>query len=533
MKNVETIVDVCNEHTLEQVFECISRLNNGSDHVVVRAYGGNLSKGVQIAQILEDELGAHIDKSSINTVKVYKDYTIPYIEIPIIASKTHIDRDESSKPKIKEQFGDLNFINFPTYHLLLNWYLSKFHELKFQVRDRDHRVLLLLTVRKEGDRITYQKGSHLSRRNRRDNTSRYSIDYSNKVDDTLYRSGVLMPARWEKIAEKLSMQDDVILGLDTNMLYKSAITRFLLPAVGLIEPRGYMHTPSWILLVVPGTVMHELEEAANLRDDYGKLLDNGRMGFRALQEIIELSENIDIPGISLFIYGESDPALDTKGDLINLRKDIHRLYEDYRKHTFGSEDRYPFRIRKSSAGDMTIRTQFKKFLGQLDFHKETFFLTADKTNAALALAEGLHPIYISYPGIPSRQTEPFEGLTLPDKNPDSDLVIRLNPPLGTLIYEMAVTFGDIIVSCGDKAVTFTCDPKGESLGHWLRKRLQIKRPDLEALLEDYKGKFDLKECVRIWKTLNDKIENIEWIVDLEDVFTPDTHAEAEPNPAVS
>ena len=43
---------------------------------------------------------------------------------------------------------------------------------------------------------------------------------------------------------------------------------------------------------------------------------------------------------------------------------------------------------KLSTGDMIIRDQFKQFLRQIDFHKGMYFLTSDKSNAALAQTEG-------------------------------------------------------------------------------------------------------------------------------------------------
>ena len=333
--------------------------------------------------------------------------------------------------------------------------------------------------------------------------------------EALRRCGLLFPARWEKIAETISMQDDIILGLDTNLLYNCSITQYLLPAVGIIEPKGYMHTPNWVLLVVPGTVMYELEEAADQRDSTGKLSKIGRNAFRALQEIIELSENVDIPGVSLLIHGESDPALDTKGYLEQIRRDLFNIFEssgnlsDDRKH---GRKGTKYRRHKSSMADMMIRGQFKSFLSQMDFHKGTYFLTADKTNSALAQAEGLNPIYLGYSG----KNKSIEGFSV--VNEDNGEKIQFHPSLGNLIYEMAVSFGQIVIQSGDLITTLECDRKGESLGRWLNKQLRIHEEELKELLHVYHGRFDLEECANIWKKLINKFEEVDWLVDIEDEF---------------
>jgi len=96
-------------------------------------------------------------------------------------------------------------------------------------------------------------------------------DDKEKLKAALSRSGVFMPKNWENIAKEISKYDDIILGIDTNILYNCSLSEHFLPSLTLIEPNEYVHTPNWILITVPNSVMHELEGAANIRKDGGLL----------------------------------------------------------------------------------------------------------------------------------------------------------------------------------------------------------------------------------------------------------------------
>ncbi|HAA12924.1 MAG TPA: hypothetical protein DCE41_15020 [Cytophagales bacterium] len=321
--------------------------------------------------------------------------------------------------------------------------------------------------------------------------------------EALSRCGLFPPRNWHEIANKLSKHDDVVLGLDTNVLRNAFVTAQLLPSLSLVEPKKYVHTPNWILLVVPGTTMFELEEAANARTEGGQLNYTGRAGFRALQEILTLSENVDISGLSLLIAGEADPVLDAKSELKSISKGIEALNNNSRGH-------HSYKVYKSSSGDMTIRSQFKNMLRQLDFHKGAYFITADKTNAALALAEGLQPIFVGSPEYPRLNQE----ICLEEQSPIQQF------SLGKLLYELAVAFGDFRITTKDKSFSFAleADKKGESLHNWLHKKLRIHNSDLNKLVNQYRGRFDLKKAVSLYQSLTKDFETVDWLAELTHAF---------------
>ena len=166
------------------------------------------------------------------------------------------------------------------------------------------------------------------------------------------------------------MYDDVLLGLDTNILYNCSISEHLIPFLSLINPKEFVHTPNWILLVITSAVMHELEEASNIRDKYGKLQKQGRIGYRALQEIMELNQNKGIAGLSIMIVGQFDPVLDTRVELQGLRldlereriKDIKNRHKEEKTENITTSDKIKEALEiesvksyKSSSGDMIIR----------------------------------------------------------------------------------------------------------------------------------------------------------------------------------
>lgn len=332
-----------------------------------------------------------------------------------------------------------------------------------------------------------------------------------EVNTALSRCGLFLPEKWCEIGEKLSKYDDIILGLDTNILYHCSMSRHLLPIVSLIEPREFVHTPNWLLLIVPSTVMYELEEAVNIRDK-GFLVYKGRMGFRALQEVMELSENINIPGVSLLIHGETNPVLDMKNNIFAIRKDIGKYVRDLNGNQFGQN------FKKSSGGDMAIRYQFKKFLSQIDFHKGTFFLTADKSCSALAQAEGLCPIYIPYSHLFADNPRPFSITECYEKGIEGTGELTFSAPLGSILYELAVSFGEIIISCGDQSPSIECDRRGDDIGRWVHKQLRISKDDLGILLRNYSGRFNLDKACRLFKKITKKFENVEWLTEMGGAF---------------
>ena len=502
-------IDVINYNTQEYILECLSLFNIGHNRITLRAYGGHLGKGIEIARILQKEVGVTIHNNRLNSIEINK-AEILFIEIPLEIKSSELDKKKPHETeKIREDFDENDFVNYSTYQLLLDWYFRKSGTLTISARHKNNSALTLLDINEDrGNRnYIYYK------------VDKYSTEEGigeHEVNDALYRAGLLFPDRWKKIGQRLSKYDDVILGLDTNIFYSCNISRHLLSILSLVEPKEYVHTPNWLLLVVPSTVMYELEEAANVRDDKGLLLNRGRKGFRSLQEIMELSENIDIPGVSLLIHGETNPVIDMRNNLFEIRKDI---YKYARKLNGDDQSTQPFK--KTSGGDMAIRSQFKKFLNQIDFHKGTYFLTADRSCSTLAQAEGLRPIFIPSPHPSTKQPGQLPLVTLPTEVEDRKKQPSVKVPLGNIIYEMAVSFGEIVIACGDHTPSIMCDRKGRDIGRWVQKQLIMKKDDLTMLLENYTGRFSLKKASRLLKKINKRFESNDWLTNMDGAFSSD------------
>jgi hypothetical protein len=288
---------------------------------------------------------------------------------------------------------------------------------------------------------------------------------SESILASLYRAGLVLSPVWKDVAVQLSHYDDAILGLDTNILSEAVISEHVLSSLYLVTADPYIYRPKWIFIIIPSAVVHELEQGANIRNEFGLLRWAGRRSFRALQEILDLDRNADLSGISLMIVGETDPILDARTELRALRRDMIRSNRGYVK---------------ASSGDMIIRTQYESFLRQISFHKGVFFLTADKSNSALADVEGLHSIYYRRPGIDSTKE-----IREPEIRCESAKSLRKQIPVGKLIYELAVEFGTIQLQWNHDSCTVMCDPKGETLDHWQFRELKL--PEVGRLLNIYES----------------------------------------------
>ena len=483
---MEKLIDICSKGFLEYTFECITFFNSFPDgKLTLRGVGSaNIANVVEINHILKRKINifrikqASIRMGSLEICKIDS----PVIEICLVCEniiKEHI---------FENIYNENDFIPYPIYNLLLNWRIHENKKDSIKVNDND-KLINILEIESNENLIKY----YIKEGN--------SKEITNQVSCALGRAGIYLPGNLKDIGQKLSMYDDVLLGLDTNILYNCSISEHLIPFLSLINPKEFVHTPNWILLVVTSAVMHELEEASNIRNKNGTLRKPGRMGYRALQEIMELNQNKGIAGLSIVIVGQFDPVLDTRVELQGLRDDLEkgRIKEIKDKYNGKNSGNIIANARskeweiesvksyKSSSGDMIIRDQFKGFLKQIDFHKGIYFLTADKTNAALSRAEGLHPVY-------------FKPVTRPSEILDSlGQNINIHVALGKLIYEFAVEFGDIYFTCGNTKISIQCDVKGESLDTWLKRELKIN--NMGCLIENYKGIYGLKEIIKVWNEL--------------------------------
>jgi hypothetical protein len=234
--------------------------------------------------------------------------------------------------------------------------------------------------------------------------------------------------------------------------------------------------------------MHEIEQLANSRDSRGKLTLNGRLGYRALAEILEIDQCRDLSGISLLVVGEANPVLDARVELRGLRTDMKaKSLTDI--------------VKRVAAGDTHIRDQFKQFLRQISFHKGTYFLTADKSNNALARAEGLSSVYFA-PAVSDVIQKAGMQITMP-RILDGEAP-RLTVPLGKVIFELAVQFERIWIQGAGLSICVESDLVGESLIHWVHKRIRMRGPHLKALLEMYAAadRYSLIHAEKVWHKLN-------------------------------
>src|SRR3989441_293447 len=287
-----------------------------------------------------------------------------------------------------------------------------------------------------------------------------SPEYLDWLNSALLCAGFVEPIGLTAIARRLAEYEDIILGVDTNILYASILGEHLLDEFHRIHVRPYKESVNWILLVIPGVVMKELENAANMKKG-NRLSHAGRRGYRALQEITTLKGTEGYQGLSVLVVGPTNP------EQLHLSPDGLSIVN----------------------ADSMIRDQFKAFLRGIDFRKGVFFLTMDKTNASLAAAEGLTALRIQYP----RRLRKGDELAMPKE--ESVLLARL-------VYELAIEFGTVRVTWEDHG-PHHLDLEGawtwKSMEHWEAWQLLVSDldPGIHKALNQYvDGSFDPRRFVR-------------------------------------
>ncbi|MFW6142090.1 MAG: PIN domain-containing protein [Candidatus Saliniplasma sp.] len=251
----------------------------------------------------------------------------------------------------------------------------------------------------------------------------------NNLTSAMTRSGLIEPYDLDKVASKLASNKDLILGLDTNLLYNCIISEHLLNALDEMNPYSYSKIPKWILFAVPGVVMKEIENAANHKSK-GRLTHIGRIGFRALQEIHTLQENKGNSGYTVLVVGKTNPP-----QLRYIGEDSTKLQN----------------------ADSLIRDQFRTFVQEIDLRKGVYFLTMDKTNSSLGEAEGLNAIRVKHPKMlkTGYQLRQVSGKTV---------------LLGRIIYELAVEFGIIEITWKEHGrfhyLELDSGWQWKNMGHW-------------------------------------------------------------------
>lgn len=225
------------------------------------------------------------------------------------------------------------------------------------------------------------------------------------IRDSLLRSGVCKHNNLdEEVMRFIKNYDDIIISPDTNIVLDCVLTSTLLPRINEKIDDDLKGCPNWILIAVPKLVMNEVERKAvrrYRRDEFSAKVGwptlEGRLGQRALQEILELDTNINYKGVSIMTIGE-----------------IPQTFNSFKD----DQPRW----------DAEIRFQIKDFISRISFHKGGFFLTQDRINAMMARAEGIQSLYLQKPD--------YEELTGKEIQ---------NSDIGRVIYELAVTFGEISI----------------------------------------------------------------------------------------
>lgn len=292
-------------------------------------------------------------------------------------------------------------------------------------------------------------------------------EYLDWLNTALLRAGMIEPPGLRSVALQLAEYSDVILGVDTNVLYACILAEHLLDEFSRVHLRPYRESVDWVLLIIPGVVMKEVENAANQKKG-GFLTHTGRRGFRALQEIMHLNRTSGFRGLSVLVAGQTNP------EQARLSADGLTVLN----------------------ADSMIRDQFKTFLKGVDFHKGIFFLTLDKTNASLAQAEGLNAIRVPGPRRLHRGTE----VTLP---PDEVVL------LARVIYELAVEFGIVRVGWKDSGQEHWIELHGgwqwKSMEHWENWQLLCVAHDPSFLraVNGYASRVDPAKVREAWKDLSD------------------------------
>ncbi len=296
-----------------------------------------------------------------------------------------------------------------------------------------------------------------------------SPDYQDWLNSALLRAGMVEPVGLTAVARRLAEYEDILLGVDTNLLYACVLSEHLLEAFHRIHARPYKETVNWILLAIPGVVMKELENAANQKKA-GHLTHAGRMGYRALQEITSLKRTEAFQGMSVLVVGATNP------EQLRLSSDGLTILN----------------------ADSMIRDQFKAFLRGIEFRRGIFFLTMDKTNASMAAAEGLNALRIQHP----HRLHKGDELSMPTE--ETVLLARL-------VYELAVEFGRIRIAWNDGG-PHHLDLEGawtwKAMEHW--EAFQLLCSDLDvgfhkALNRHISGRFDARRVLKEWEKISETL----------------------------
>lgn len=248
-----------------------------------------------------------------------------------------------------------------------------------------------------------------------------------RIRDAFIRAGVADHLNIDTVMEELRSQDDVILGIDGNILRDGVLTSTLLEKI--YEAKF----PNWILICIPKLVVSDIERAAKQEfTERGHPLVGwptyeGRVGQRALQEVMNLrEENPDRPGLSVMTIGELQG---------------------------GEYDRDDWRA------NARIRDQFREYLDNIGYRKGTYFVSQDRINVMMTDTEGGGGLHLQKPE--------YEELRR-DEVPPTDFA--------DLIHELCVQFGSIRIkseASDEVLLELSIYWPGKRVSDWERRRLNV------------------------------------------------------------
>jgi len=277
--------------------------------------------------------------------------------------------------------------------------------------------------------------------------------------DALIRCGVLH-GDYKQFAAKACAYDDVIFGIDTNILYNCTCTTSLLDSTVGVPSNDFLDTPNWIALLVSRVVMAEIDQASNEAQATYK----GRQAMRALQEMMLIKNCKDLAGVSIFIRGPIRLGISNNGHEANTIK------------------------------DSLIRDDFCEFVKDIGMHKGAFFISHDFAACTMAEAEGLNSFYLPKPELEEHPKLWQDGRGC---------------SIAELIYDMAVSFCPLKVcleGADGQSHDFILESEwpAKKLDYWEQWLLRFSSDDLDvnAMLDQMDEDLMARDILCAWAELN-------------------------------
>lgn len=292
----------------------------------------------------------------------------------------------------------------------------------------DHKIdeyQTVLSFEAAGDDIKYDFGVNWPA----DFPEEQISEEHDRIRDAFIRAGVAEHLNVDEVMKELRSQDDVILGIDDDILRDGVLTSILLEKIYEED------FPNWILIGVPKLVVSGIESAA--KDEFteaghplvGWPTYQGRIGQRALQEIMDLRrERPDRPGLSVMTIGE-----------------MRERGQEYEENDWRLDAR--------------IRDQFREYLDDIGFRKGTYFLSQNRVNVMMTDTEGGEALHLQKP-----EYEEVDTGTISSAG------------FGSLIQELCLQFGSVRLRSqepGEILLELSVYWPGKRVSDWEERRLNV------------------------------------------------------------